>query len=195
MSLADTTSKPAFIELQPDWSKPLRLLTSWVTSIQGNRESGEQRFRVKAKPKLVISYEYRGMAPNAFVTNRVKMIEQLGKAVVCPVWTEYGTALSFATNSVTLNAAITTLKHKVGGWIYVTQGANACFRKITTVATPTINLSSAGADFFPVGFSWAGFSAGARVYPCVLGMKTENTYRVMNLRADRQDAPISVEEL
>src|SRR5690349_2483608 len=139
MSLADTTGTPSFIQLTPDWLRPVRVVTKWSTSITTNREAGEQRSRTLAKPKLAISYEYHGMPPNAFATNRIKMLDQLGKAVVVPVWTEYGTAASFGTDSVTLNAAITSLKYKIGTWIYVVQGSNQCFRKVNSVATPTIN--------------------------------------------------------
>lgn len=195
MSLADTTSTPVFIDWQPDWSATVSITTRWKTPIVVNREGGEQRAKIGVAPKLSMAYLIRSVRAQRFAIRRAMAMQQVGKAVVVPVWTEYGVSLSFATNSVTLNAAITSLKYKVGSWIYVTQGVNACFRKITVVATPAINLSSAGADFFPVGFTWATFTAGARVYPCILGMRNNNSYRYLLNRVDRAAEQILIEEL
>lgn len=195
MALTDTTSTPVFIDWQPDWSKRVSLVTKWKTLIKPNREAGEQRARISNSPRLSLVYAVGAMKPLSFSIRRAMAMQQLGATVVVPVWTEYMVASSFATNSVTATAAITSLKFKVGSWIYVIQGANACFRKITSVATPTINLSSGGSDIYPTTFTWAVFSAGARVYPCILGSRNGNAYGFKNNRVDRKDHLIEVEEL
>lgn len=193
--ITDSTASPSFVESTPDWSQPVMITTGWRTGITINREGGEQRVRPRDCPRLAISYSIAAIATKAFAIMRGEAMAQLGKPVVVPVWTEYGTSSAFGTHSVTLDAAITSLKYKVGSWVYVVQGANKCFRKITSVSTPTINLSSSGGDKYPSGFNWALFSAGARVYPCILGSRSDNGFRFQSVRTDRKNQLIEIEEL
>ncbi len=193
--ITDTTAAPVFIDWQPDWGQPVGVLTGWKTSITVNREGGEQRSRLRKAPRLTISYKTGVLTTMNFAKRRAAAMAQMRAAVVIPVWVEYKTASAFATNSVTANSAITSLKFKNGSWVYVLQGGVGCFRKITSVATPVINLSSDGDDFYPVGFSWAGFSAGARVYPCIVGMRAGNAMQFQLPAADRKDDAIEIEEL
>jgi hypothetical protein len=195
LGLPNTILPPVFLDTPPDWLKPVSVVTRWDTAIQVNREGGEQRANIMARPKLGLTYSRSALRPQQFAINRAKAMKEVGAAVVVPVWTEYGAADSFAANSVTLTATITSLKFKIGSWIYVTQVANACFRKIASVAAATISLSSSAADFSPVGFNWSLFTSGARVYPCVLGMRADNSYRYSLNRVDRSDAFVTVEEL
>lgn len=195
MPLADTTGTPVFITTEPDWSRDVFVRTSWRTGGTTNREGGAQRTKVMQAPKLSIEYVRQAITPQQFALRRAEAVAQAGAAVVVPVWTEYGTASSFGTHSVTLNAAITSLKYKVGSWVYVKQGASACFRKIVSVATPVISLSSSGADIYPVGFTWAVFTAGARVYPCILGVKNDNRFSFVLRRTDRAAHVVGVDEL
>lgn len=193
--LADTTGTPVFIDSSPDWGQAVSLITQWKTGLVPNRESGEQRTRNSDFPRLILSYKVGAIRPKAFAIRRGQTMQQLGNAVVVPIWVEYGTASAFGTHTVTLNAAITSLKYKVGSWIYVKQGASACFRKIVSVATPVISLSPDSGDIYPVGFGWGTFSSGARVYPCILGMRNNNAYKFRLNRVDRSEDAIEVEEL
>ena len=195
--IPDTTTTPAFIQIEPDWGKPVVVRSKWRNAVIANREGGEQRLNGQQAPKMSLSYFRSAHRPAQFALERGRQMSQLGKAVVLPVWTFYLSSASFATNSVTVSASITSLKYKVGSWIYVVQGANKAFRKITSVAGAVINLSAAGGDIFPVGFSWASFSgAGARVYPCILGTRTgANSYSFRFQMPDRSSTQIGVEEL
>src|SRR5690349_3214677 len=133
MALADTTIKPVFIDTPPDWRKPVVLKTSWDTAITVNREQGSQRTRQMRAPKLQIAYERQSYNPAAFALQRIKAGEQVGNAVVVPVWTHWLTLAANNGDDVDASATITSLKFKVGSWAYFKQGASACFRKITSV--------------------------------------------------------------
>lgn len=192
--IANTIDAPTFIEATPDWSKQIVVVSIWKTAIKVNREGGEQRFKVRGAPRLSISYMTSSIRPKSFALRRAESMAQLGSAVVVPIWTTYETASAFGTNSVTLGVAASA-KFKVGSWVYVVQGSNKCFRKITSIASDVVNLSSGGSDIYPPAFSWGSFSAGARVYPCILGGRSANGYTFGLIRADIAEEQIEIEEL
>lgn len=195
MALADTTTRPNFITLQPDYQKRLSVVIKWETGITTSRNGGEQRSCGRAKPLYSFTYQRSAIKPTNFALLHGRAMQDTGTAVVVPNWTKYYAASSFATHTVTLGATITTMRFKVGSWIYVSQSGSACFRKITAIAGAVITLSSDSGDIEPAGFTWATFSAGARVYPCLLGVRIGNGFGFEVNRVDRSDMAVSVEEL
>lgn len=194
-ALTDTTGTPKFLELQPDWSRPVGLRVAWETLIQGNREAGEQRACTRSKPRYGIRYTRRGVGSKDFALQRGRAMQETNAAVVVPLWPKWLVSTAFAAHSVTFGASVTYPAFKVGSWIYALQGSDACFRKITAIASATITLSATGSDFFPVGFTWATFVAGARIYPCVLGMRDSNAFAYDLRRVDRVNTEIVIDEL
>lgn len=191
--ISDTTSTPGFIEDEPDWTKPIVLVRKWSTSITPNREGGTKRRRRRENPRFQISYRREGYSPREIALYRANALGQLQSAVVVPVWVLKATASSFGTNSVTLSASASNA-FKLGSWVYVVQGSNKCFRKITTISGAVITLSSVSTDKFPLGFDWSVFSAGD-VYPCILGTRVDESFSVASRRHDIHGAEISVDEL
>lgn len=191
--ITDTTATPTFIEDEPDWAQPIILVRKWSTSIVPNREGGEQRKRRRKAPRFQISYRRQGYTPSELALRRRSINSQVMGSVVVPIWVADQAALSFATNSVTLSSTPAN-KFKVGSWVYVVSGSNKCFRKITSISSNTINLSTEGADKYPSGFDWSLFSTGI-VYPCILGIRVDNSVRIVSSRHDIHAIEISVDEL
>lgn len=191
--ISDTTSTPGFIEDEPDWTKPIMLVRKWSTSITPNREGGTKRRRRRQKPRFQISYRRDGYSPREIALYRANSLGQLQSAVVVPIWVLNASASSFGTNSVTLSASASNA-FKVGSWVYAVQGSNKCFRKITAIAGAVITLSSVSSAKFPLGFDWSLFTGGT-VYPCIYGVRAEDSFSVASRRQDIHGVEISVDEL
>ena len=189
--IQDSTQTPSFIEDEPNWNRPVIVTTQWSTGIVPNRDGGEQRSRRRNKPVFALTYERSAMTPTRQLLARITAIKALATAGVVPIWTHPATLTSLVGSTVTLTAAA-SIKFKVGSWLYFKQtGLTSTFRKIQTIAGAVITLA---ADVFP-GPGTPAFTSGAAVYPCILGMREENSVRFRQIRSDRSATTITVEEL
>lgn len=177
---------PVFIQEAPDWSKPVVVSFDFLTTIAEARNEGRQRARWRKQPRYSISYEVPAQTLAEFTVRRAAIIGELRAPLVCPIWTDWHELDSVAGNNFTLTASVTKKKFKVNSYAYIVQGDNKAFRKITGIAGAVLTFQS---GTFPT------FTAGATVYPCIVGFRPKDGNAFTQRLPDSTDEAITVEEL
>lgn len=183
-----TTVKPRFIDEQPDWNKPVSVVFNFSTSVAESELETRQRARWRQQPRYAISYTVSAMTAAEFAVRRSAIIAELAAPLVVPIWTDQFELVSMTSANVAdLGEALAKKKFKVGSYAYFTQdGLTNTFRKITTITDDTLTFEAATV---PV------FTAGAIVYPCILGERPKDGAAFTLNRVDESDEVITVEEL
>jgi hypothetical protein len=195
MSLPDSNSvAPLYIENSPDWGRPVLIDGRCKTNIKLVRSTGEQRARKRRRPKFSITYSLPALNTLEFSQLSSQLLAMQRAPVVVPVWTDYFSLVSMPTvNSADIGLDTTYKKFKVGSWAYMVQaGKVSTFRLITIVGASGV-LTFDGTAIYP-GTGVKTFTAGARVYPCILGYFPTGARWTAN-RVNETDSGIEVEEL
>lgn len=190
-----TVLSPVFIDSECDWGKPVLVIARHRTDIQTMREGSEQRARRRARPRYATSFMLSGLPTLDFAQRRAKALKELGRPVVVPIWPAPLTLVSMPNaDQASFNPTTLALKKfKVGSWAYFVQTGNvSTFRKITGIGSTFLDLHAT--DAFPVP-PIPAFTAGALVYPCVLGRRFDNAAAFEAQRLNVSNEEVSVEEL
>jgi hypothetical protein len=184
---------PVFLEYDPDWGQEVTVEGRCLTGIVASRSDGEQRSRKRQIPRFAITYQVPALTPAEFSLYLARMLQIQGAPVIVPIWTDALILTSMPTvNSADLTtASLTYKKFKKDSWAYMTQaGKVSTFRKISSIAGTVLSFTSG--DLNPGGVKT--FTAGAKVYPCILGWFPEGgSYKAR--RVTESDGTIAVEEL
>ena len=123
-----------------------------------------------------------------FSLRRSNVITELQAPVVVPIWTdEFGLLEMQSANVSLLDATLAKKRFKIGSYAYFEQsGKTSTFRKITNIASNALTFEAA---------SVPAFTAGATVYPCILGMRPKDGAAFVMQRLDETDEMINIEEL
>lgn len=189
MSVLNTTASPQFLAEPPDWSKPVSVETVWQTDILTARDGSEQRSRRRQQPRYRVGYTLAALNGEQFAVRRAKSLLEQAAAVVVPVWTDpftLGSTVGTGTATADLSESLALQKFKPGSYAYFVQtGKTATFRRIVAVGDESVDLAAGGADTF---------TAGATVYPCVVGVPAEGANFTAN-KLDDTDEAVVIEEL
>lgn len=168
MALPRSTDAPVFMQVQPDWNKDIVTTQVWKTDVLGNHEGGEQRASRRNRARQNIRYEVSALSVVEYTVRKSAGLQELGAAVVCPMWPDWISLSSMSSVDVAdLAVSLALKKFKAGSYAYFEQsGKVSTFRKIVTVNSTTLTLHAT--DAFPVP-PIPAFTAGAKVYPCILG--------------------------
>lgn len=179
---------PKFIEAQPDWGKPIQLVSGFRTTVAETRNDGRQRARWRGKPRYALSYSVSAMTIQESALRRSQLIGELQAPIVVPIWTDAFTLDSMpSTHVADLGETLTKKKFKPGSYAYFVQtGKVSTFRKIVSVSGETVTFEAASV---PV------FTNGATVYPCIKGYRPKTSAAFTALMIDQTDEAIAVEEL
>jgi hypothetical protein len=197
MSFPDSQNvAPVFIEDAPDYGLLITVEMAFETAITVARESGEQRAMKRMAPLVSHAYKRSALGAAEFSRQKANLIEQVGAPIVIPVWTD-GLPLSSMPTIDSANmggaAVLDTEKFKVGSWAYMVQaGKVSTFRKILSMAAGVITFTAL--DIYPVT-GVTNFTAGATVYPCILGMHSQDSAALIANKVEESDQVIGIEEL
>jgi hypothetical protein len=195
MSFPDTSNVGAvFIQDSPDFNKPITVTTDFRTTSFTARGGGEQRSRRRLRPRYSINYMLTALNLAAFTLRRANTLLELQAPIVIPIWTHPYTLSSMSdANTAALGLALASKKFKVGSYAYFVQtGKVSTFRLITAVNSTSLSLHATTA--YPTG-TIPGFTAGALVYPCILGRRTDDASTFTLSRVTQTDEMIAAEEL
>lgn len=182
-----TTATPRFIEAQPDWSKPVQVVATYRTSIAEARGEGRQRARWRQQPRYAISYQVTALTVAEFAARRATILGELAAPVVVPIWTDEHELSGMAGHVATLTASVVKKKFKAGSYAYFVQtGLVSTFRRIVSISGSTVTFAAATVP---------SFTAGATVYPCILGKRPKDGAGFTLHLVDNSDEAISIEEL
>lgn len=183
-----STVTPKFIQEQPDWSKPVSVSFDFNTSVAEATGGGRQRARWRKQPRYAMAYTVAAMTAAEFTVRRSALIGELASPLVVPIWPDEFTLASMtSTHVANLGETLSKKKFKVGSYAYFVQsGLTSTFRKITIVGSSSLTFEAASV---PV------FTAGATVYPCILGQRPKDGSAFMLNRVDETDEQIAIEEL
>ncbi len=183
-----TTVTPKFITEQPDWSKPVNVTFDFNTSVAEATGQGRQRARWRQQPKYAIAYTVAALTVSEFSVRRSAIIGELAAPLVCPIWTDEFVLLAMASANVAdLGETLTRKKFKVGSYAcFMQTGLATTFRKIVSISGTTVTFEAA---------SVPSFTAGATVYPCIVGERAKSGTGFNLNKIDDTDELISVEEL
>lgn len=177
---------PVFIESRPDFGREILLTASYRVSVNASRNQGEQRARWAMRPRFSFAYQVAALPSADFAQRRASLLAELTSPIVVPIWTDEFTLSSMTSAHVAnLGVQLAKKKFKVGSFAYFVQGGNATFRKILTVGSTSLTF---------VAESVPTYTAGALVYPCILGLRGQESQFTANLVSET-DETISVEEL
>ncbi len=111
MITESSTVLPKFIEVQPDWSRPVNLATDYNTSIAESESESRQRARWRQQPRYSFSYFVSAMTTAEFSARRSAAISELQAPLVVPIWTdEFELASMTAANVANLGETLTKKK-------------------------------------------------------------------------------------
>lgn len=196
MAYPDSTNvTPVFLELSPDWGKPISLVTTFKTGILVSREAGEQRARERTHPRYGFTFSRSGADPVEYSVQKARALKSLGAPVVLPIWTHpHGLVSKPSTHTAQLSRNLALRPFKVGSWAYLTQtGLRATFRLITAIVGDTLTFHAT--SVYPAGEVPDYTGGTALVYPCILGIRTDNTFRFKARKLEASDYQIGIEEL
>lgn len=182
-----------FIEDQPDWSMDARYWAKHSTTILKPRNGLEQRTAARSYPLYAIAYgrQFKG---DEWTTRRAKVIHEMSAAVVVPIWMRPDGYVSAAGDVVTLDATTLRSPYKVGAYAYFEEtGKASVFRAITAVAGSTITLAAGNAAYPDIVVPT--YTSAAVVYPCIVGMRSDNTVEWAEEQVDEVTETVFVEEL
>lgn len=185
----DTTTKaPRFIEVAPDWSKPVIVEHNFNTSIAESQSENRQRSRWRKQPRYGLSYTFPAMTPAEFSARRSAVISELSAPLVVPIWTDDFDLVAMTSAHVAqLGESLTKKKFKAGSYAYFVQaGLASTFRKILSVSGDSITFVSATVP---------AFTEGALVYPCILGYRPKDSAAFVLNKIDETDENLTIEEL
>ena len=179
---------PKFIELQPDWSRPVSVAMDFSTSIAESQSESRQRARWRKQPRYSLSYSLSVLTTTEFSARRSAIIGELQSPVVVPIWTDAFELESMtSTHVANLGESLAKKKFKVGSYAYFVQtGIVSTFRKITAISGTSLTFESATV---PV------FTSGATIYPCIFGQRPKDGAAFTANLIDQTDEQISIEEL
>lgn len=188
MITESSTVAPKFIELQPDWSRPVNVATDYSTSVAESESESRQRARWRQHPRYALSYTIAAMTTAEFTSRRSAIIGELQAPLVVPIWTdEFELASMTSTHVANLGESLAKKKFKVGSYAYFVQtGKVSTFRKILDVSGTSLTFEAATV---PV------FTNGATVYPCIVGQRTRDGAAFTANLVSETDEQISIEEL
>lgn len=188
------TASPVFIQDQPDWGKPVRVKLTFKTDVVMNRQAGEQRARRRSHPRYAMQYTIAAMTIAELSLRKARSITELGAPLVVPLWPQWQTLVTMTTaNRADLDVPTARLPFKVGSWAYFVQtGKVSTFRQITALGSDYIDLAASG--HYPAG-TLPSFTAGARVYPCILGAHNDNQFAFELIALNSTDQRVAVMEL
>lgn len=189
-------------------------MAAFSTSIYGSRDGTEQRAKRRGKPLLSLAFTVSGFTIGEFAIRSVRGRSELLAPIVVPIWPCYVTLLTMGTtNQARFDVGVNpdkfnVNKFKVGSWAYfVESGKTSVFRQVTSVVPAYesggeivygyIDLQSGNGKSGWAGTSTAvpSYAAGAKVYPCIVGMRKGNEIVFNNETIDQNSEMISVEEL
>lgn len=180
-----TTDTFQFIEEQPDWSRRVLLEASYKTPILSARTAREQRGARLRKPKLALAYTIAAMNLAEFTVRRMKSLLEQQATVVVPVWPDAYTLVSLAGGTAAdLGQPLAKKRFKVGSYAYFLQGGVSEFRAITAISGNTLTVAAGSQTF----------TAGAEVWPCIVGVQREGSAFLFALTTEAEEN-IAVEEL
>lgn len=187
MSIPNTSNAAAqFIEDEPDWGQPVQVDTAWKTAVTATRDGGEQRAARQLKPKLAIEYSITALDATEYSKRKAKGLSEQSAPCVVPIWTDPETLVSSTSTSANLGVTLDKRKFRAGSYAYFTQaGLTATFRKVTGISGTTLTLEAQGGV--------PAFTAGAKVYPCILGFRQTVSFAAQKL--DETTEGIAVEEI
>jgi len=183
-----STATPVFIEVKPDWQKPVQVVTAFRTTIAETRNEGRQRARWRGSPRYSITYLSTALTIAEHGLRRAELLGELKAPLVCPIWPDaFALDSMLSTHVADLGESLAKKRFKVGSYAYFEQAGNvSTFRKIASISGTTITFEAASV---PV------FTSGATVYPCVVGFRPKNSAAFVSNKIDQSDEAVSVEEL
>lgn len=193
MNRNTTDATPAFITVEPDWSLPVRMWVTFKTSVQRSRNGVEQRNSDRSNPLYAIGYG-RNHSASEWPARKVSLMAELSAAVVVPIWVRGDGFVSEVSNVVTLDVTTVRSPFKVGSYAYFVEvGKTSVFRLITAVSGLTITLASGNAAYPDIAVPT--YSSAADVYPCIVGLRKDNSAGWAEDQVDQVAEDILVEEL
>ena len=122
MITESSTVPPKFIELQPDWSKPVNVSFDFSTSSAEAQSESRQRARWRKQPRYALSYSLSALTTAEFTARRSAIIGELQSPLVVPIWTdEFELDSMTSTHVADLGESLTKKKFKVGSYAYFVQ--------------------------------------------------------------------------
>jgi len=184
-----------FVTDTPDWSQPVRFWQTWQTGIQQSKNGTEQRNSMRSRPLYSIAYAISGMNTLDWGARRMAALRAMASAIVVPLWTVPESFESVAGEIVTLDVtSLAKTAFQVGGYAYFEQtGLASVFRVITAIGADTITLASGNAAYPDV--TVPTYTAGALVYPCIIGQRDNNTLDSRMAGLESSEEILYVQEL
>jgi hypothetical protein len=108
-------------------------------------------------------------------TRRLAALREMAGAVVLPLWTLPETFESVVSETVTLDVvSLAKTAFQIGGYAFFDQdGLASVFRVITAIGVDSITLAAGNAAYPEIAVP--SYTAGALVYPCIIGQRNDNT--------------------
>lgn len=136
-----------------------------------------------------ISYVIAALNVGQFSVRRAKSLLEQSAAIVVPIWSDQfvlGNNVGTGAVDANLGESLSVQKFKAGSYAYFTQsGRTPMFRLIESIAGETLSLAAGGSQTF---------TAGATVYPCIVGMPSEGV-SFTALKLDATDEAVVIQEL
>jgi hypothetical protein len=181
--------KYRFLEDEPDWGQDVLLTLNFFTLIFGARNSAEQRARKRFLARFDLGYTLTGLDIGDYSTRRADSMRELGGPIVVPLWPLETTLTTFVDASTITIPSVRGFK--VNSFAYFTQdGLPSAFCRIVSVGD---NIGLDLTQSFPIALP--AYTAGALVYPCVIGMHGQNSAAFIHHSINNSDQTVSVSEL
>lgn len=195
--IADSSNTtPVFVTNQPDWGETYSFDREFVTLVRKSKNESEQRARMRQKPRYAMSYMIAALTAAEFSVRRAKAIKALGAVIAVPIWHAWETVLDHTDGVITVDSAALALRpFKVGGMFYIespTGSVAASFATITDIGASTIEH---GSDSESPGGAMAVYPVNSRIYPVILGLGDENSFRFVTHETGRTSQMFDVMEL
>ena len=189
-----TTTTPAFIHVEPDWSVTMTSLQKWRTHITTSWDGTEQRASRRNRALFDLQFTTGAWTEAEWPARRAALLSEFEGPVVVPNWPFADLVVSIVDDVVTLDRTTLESAFKAGGYVYfVSDGLPSCFRRITARAGATLTLAS-GLAAYPA-ITPPAYGAGTLAFPCITGIRKENRGEWEHRQLDATAEIIRVEEL
>ncbi len=207
MAIPDTNNQPTgFITDRPDWDRAYQFQAVWDTFIKAGFSGAEQRTRRRFRPKYRIAYVTPALSVAEYSIRRARSILDTARAVAVPCWhywREIAPPLTIDADVVTIDVDGITFQitgdmgnspFKVGSYAFIEQdGLPSVFCKIVDISADVLTL--AAGDCASPAIPFPDFTEGATVYPCILGMPTDDSVQYDLNRVNDSDLTVAIDEL
>lgn len=187
MILDSTNCATYYIQDKPDWGAAYSFDLEAMTQITKSKDGSEQRARKRNRVRYSLSYQIAAMNLAELTVRKAAVHRGLGGLLAVPIWHAVELLVSSASNAFTLTTGVGLVLaesfFRVGGLAYFEQtGKTSVFRRVDSFTGDNVlNLVAGNAEFPDIAMP--AFTAGAKVYPVVIGIADENSTRFVPIDA------------